>query len=134
MGLFSRKAKAKPTITVNGIVVTVDPKYGMWEFTYQKQKFATYGPHLQMPTSDELENMLADLAALKPEMIRRLEKGWSSWDDVKMNDGETCSINLDSLSGAGGYDVAWADGATWGDMWIVFHVKDHRIVDESWGD
>lgn len=134
MGLFSKKPKAKPTINVDGIAVSLDPKFNMWEFTYSDHKFFTYASDLHMPARDELDGILADIAELKPEMLQRLEKGWSEWDDVKVNDGESYSINLDTFGSERSFGVSWTDGATWGDMEIIFWVRNHQIADESWDD
>lgn len=134
MRIFSKKPTVKPTITVDGIVVSLDPKFDMWEFVYRDINFFTYKSDLHMPSDKELEGMLSDIAALEPEMVQRLEKGWSGWGDVKMNDGESYKITLDTFGGERGFGVAWSDGATWGDMEIIFWVKDHQIMDESWGD
>ena len=106
----------------------------MWEFTYSDHKFFTYASDLHMPARDELDGILADIAELKPEMLQRLEKGWSEWDDVKVNDGESYSINLDTFGSERSFGVSWTDGATWGDMEIIFWVRNHQIADESWDD
>jgi len=134
MGLFSKAPKVTPKITVDGIDIAFHPDHKWWEFTYRDHEFITFQSHLHMPSRGELDSILFDVAALKPEMTERLAKGWKEWGDVKMYDGESYNINLESFGSEGSFEVSWSGGASWGDMGIDFRIKDHKIVDESWGD
>jgi len=51
-----------------------------------------------------------------------------------MDDGETYSVNVEDFAKDGTFSVSWSGGATWGDMSVDLTIKDHAIVDESWGD
>jgi len=59
----------------------------------------------------------------------------SEWgDDSKLDDGESFSINVQDFATDKSLTVSWSDGASWGDLGVDFTIKDHAIVDESWGD
>lgn len=134
MGLFKKTPKVSPKITVDGIEISFDPQSQFWGFTYREHEFVTCGSHLHMPSRERLDGILSDVAVLSTEMCDRLANGWKDWGDVKMNDGESYEINLESFGSEVSFCVTWSGGATWGDMWIDFNVKDRKIVDESWND
>jgi hypothetical protein len=134
MGLFTRKPKPTPKITIEGIEVSYDTDQNWWEFTYREQEFISFSPQLNMPSLEELNAILSSVATLTPEMLERLEKGWKEWEKVKMDDGESFSINIEDFSREGSFDASWSGGASWGDMGIDFTIKNQKIVDETWGD
>ncbi|MEO0793596.1 MAG: hypothetical protein AAFX93_00455 [Verrucomicrobiota bacterium] len=134
MGLFTKKPKLTPTITIEGIKVSYDTDQNWWEFTYREQEFISFSPQLDMPSLDDLNAILSSVATLAPEMLERLEKGWKEWEEVKMDDGESFSINIEDFSREASFEVSWSGGASWGDMGVDFTIKHEKIVDESWGD
>ena len=82
-----------------------------------------------------LDSILTTLDALKPEMRTRLQKGLCEWgDESKLDDGETYSVNVQDFASEKSFTVSWAGGTSWGDLGVDFTIRDHAIVDESWGD
>jgi hypothetical protein len=134
MGIFSKTPKPNPKITVEGIEFTFHQEFGGWQFTYRGTEFTTFEPTLTLPGKPKLDSILDTLASLKPEMRTRLQKGLSEWGDSKLDDGESCSVNVQDFATDRSFTVSWSDGASWGDLGVDFTIKDHAIVDESWGD
>jgi len=135
MGIFSKTPKPNPTITVEGIEFTFHPEYGGWQFTYRGTEFTSFEPTLTLPTKPELDSILHTLESLKPDMRTRLQKGLSEWGDcLKLDDGESCSVNAQDFAAHKSFTISWSDGASWGDLAVDFTIKDNAIVDESWGD
>jgi len=135
MGIFSKTPKPNPKITVEGIEFAFHQDYGGWQFSYRGTDFTSFEPTLTLPTKLELDSILDTLESLKPDMRTRLQKGLSEWgDDSKLDDGESCSINVQDFATDKSFTVSWSDGASWGDLGVDFTIKDHAIVDESWGD
>lgn len=134
MGLFKKSKRVNPKITTDGIEAEFVLDHEWWRFRYRDHDFMAFTDHLHLPSTDQLDGMIADVAALKPEMLSRLAKGWREWENVKMNDGESFHIDIERFSTDRTFEVCWADGASWGDMGIEFTIKEHLIVDEAWGD
>jgi hypothetical protein len=134
MGLFSKTPKPNPMITIEGIEVTFHQKYGGWQFTYRGTEFTSFESTLALPTKLELDSIVDTLEALKPEMRTRLQMGLSGWGDSKLDDGESCSVNVQDFAIDKSFTVSWSDGASWGDLGVVFTIRDNAIIDESWGD
>jgi hypothetical protein len=134
MGLFSRQKKPSPTIEAGGLKVIYDTESEAWEFSFEGVEFVSYGNDFKQPTREQIITILEGLKRLKPEMVRRLEAGWREYGNIPVSDGESFFVNISDLETTGEYEVCWSGGANWGDMGIDFLIKDHAIVDESWGD
>jgi len=134
MGLFKKPTKILPRITIEGIDVVFDPDHNWWEFSYEGTGFITFESQLFMPSREQLDGILSDVTALRSVMLDRLSKGWSDWDGVKMDDGESYQINLAEFSTEGSFEVSWSGGASWGDMGIEFTILNREILHETWGD
>jgi hypothetical protein len=134
MGFFSRKPQPNPTIELGGIPITYNVEHEWWSFTHESVDLISYGPQFKMPSQEHLEQILEDLTRLTPEMKSRLVKGWKEWGDVKVDDGETFTIDLTELDKQGTYEITWSGGSLWGDMGIDFVIQNGKIEDEVWGD
>ena len=134
MGLFSKTPKPNPKIIVEGIEVAFHQEYGVWEFRYRGAEFSSFEPTLTIPTKAELDSILDNVESLNPEMRTRLQKGLSKWSDSKLGDGESYSVDVQHFVTDKSFTVSWSGGASWGDLGVDFTIKDHAIVDESWGD
>lgn len=134
MGLFSKRPKPNPKITVDGIEIAFRDEYGGWEFKHRGAVFSTFEPALMLPTKAALDYILDTLESLKSEMKARLRKGLGEWGDSKLDDGESYSVNVQDFVANKSFTVSWSDGASWGDLAVDFTIKDHAIIDESWGD
>ena len=134
MGLFSKSPKPNPTITIEALEIAFHHEYGGWAFKYGGTEFASFQPTLTVPTKAELDSILEAIESLKAEMRTRLEKGLSEWGDSKLDEGESYSVDVQSFSADKSFIVCWSEGASWGDLGVDFTIKDHAIVDESWGD
>ena len=128
MGLFSKKPKSNPKISVEGIEISFNRDQDWWEFKYCGTEFWSFEPVLTLPTKAELDAILDAVNSLKSEMRARLEK------DLKLDNGESYTINLQDFATKKSFMVSWSDGATWGDMGIDFTIKDGAILHEDWGD
>ncbi len=134
MGWLSNKTKTKPSIVVEGTVISYCPDAEIWSFEFSGLEFMSAEPRFSLPEKAQLEEIARDFKELQPEMRRRLEKGWEKWGGPKIDTGETCLVNLTDLAGEGIYEICWSGGEKWGDMGIDFSIKEHAIIDESWGD
>jgi hypothetical protein len=135
MGIFSKTPKPNPKITIEGIEIAFHQEYAGWAFTYRGTDFLSFKPTLTLPTKLELDFILDTLESLKPEIRTRLQKGLSEWGDgSKLEDGESYSVNVQEFSTDKSFTVSWSDGASWGDLGVDITIKDHAIIDESWGD
>ena len=134
MNFFSKKPKPNPKLTFEGIEFTFHRDHEWWEFTYRGTEFISFEPVLVLPTREQLDSILSALESLMPMLRTKLKKGLSEWSDSKMDDGETYSVNVEDFAKDGTFSVSWSGGATWGDMSVDLTIKDHAIVDESWGD
>jgi hypothetical protein len=136
MGLFSRAAKPNPKIIVDGIDIEFYRDQEWWGFTYRGIKFASFELSLMLPTKVELAGILATVDSLKAEMRSRLKKGLSEWGDgdVKLDDGESCLVDLAKFVSEKTFIASWSGGRSWGDVGVDFTIKDQVIIDEAWGD
>ena len=135
MGLFSKTHKPNPKIIIEGIEITFHQDYDGWSFTYRGTEFTSFRATLTLPTKAELDSILSTLDSLKPEMRKRLQKGLSEWgEDSKLDDGESFLVNVENFVADNTITVAWSGGASWGDLAGEFTIKNHEIIDESWGD
>jgi hypothetical protein len=134
MGLFSKAPKPNPKIIVEGLEISFHQEYGGWQFTYRGTLFSSFEPILTLPSWAELDSILNSLESLRPEMRTRLQKGLSECNDARVDDGESYSINIQDFATDKSFIVSWSDGASWGDLGVDFTIKDHAIIDESWGD
>ena len=134
MGLFSKTAKPNPKIIVGGVEIEFHREHEWWGFTYRGTKFSTFEPSLTLPAMAELDAILVTLESLKPEMRSRLQKELSGWPGVKLDDGESCTVDVEDFVKERTFTVSWSDGASWGDLGVDFTIKDQSIIDESWGD
>src|SRR5262245_17275473 len=134
MGLFSKTPKPNPKITVEGIEITFHQEYEGWEFKYKGNGFCSFGSALTLPPRAELDSILDTFESVKLEMRTRLQKGLSEWGDCKLDDGESHLINIQDFAAQKTFTVSWSDGASWGDLGVDFTIRDHAIIDESWGD
>ncbi len=130
MGLFTTKTKAKPAVETQGLRIEYDAKGEMWQFSHKGTDFVAYGATFVVPSPDRLASVLADVEALRPEMVRRV----AGSGNVKPNDGESCFVNLTDLESSGSFEVSWSGGESWGDMGVDFTIKNHKVIDEAWGD
>jgi hypothetical protein len=134
MGLFSKTPKPNPKVIIEGLEVEFRPDYGGWQFQYQGTEFLSFQPALTMPTKAQLDSMLETVESLKPDLRARLQKGLKEWGDSKLDDGESYSINVKDFAIDRSFTLSWSGGKSWGDLGADFTIKDHAIVDESWGD
>lgn len=135
MGLFSKKPQPIPRITIEGLPVFYHPDSPGWDFRYRDTDFVTYQPHFVMPSQPELDEILADLTALTPEMRTRIARQWAhSKPPVNLDEDVSYQINLDQFHEAQAFSVLWSGGDTWGDMGVEFIIKARQIVEEFWGD
>src|ERR1043166_3068578 len=134
MGLFSKTPRPNPKITVEGIEIAFHRDNEWWEFAYRGTEFCSFEPTLTLPSKTDLDSILDTLESLKPEMKTRLQKGLKEWGDSKLDEGESYLVNLQDFAKDKTFTVSWSGGASWGDMGIDFAIKDHAIIDESWGD
>jgi hypothetical protein len=138
MGFFSKKSPAKPlpnpTIEFVGIRITYNAEHEWWDFTHESVDFISYGPQFKMPSKEHLDQILVEVTSLMPEMKSRLVKRLKEWDDVKIDDGETFTIDLTELDKQGTYEITWSGGSQWGDMGVDFVIQNGKIDDEVWGD
>jgi hypothetical protein len=134
MGLFSKTPKPNPKITFEGIEFIFNRAHEGWEFTYRGAEFCSFEAALSLPSRAALDSILDSVESLKPEMRKRLAKGLSGWGDSRLDDGESCSINIQDFTTDQAFTVSWSGGASWGDLGVDFTIKDHQIMDESWGD
>ena len=134
MNPFKRKKKPTPSITVDGLDVQYLTNAELWQFEFQGVPFMSAGASLQLPSRQQLEAILAEVESLKPEMIKRITKGFAECPEIKMDDGEGFLIELEQFHIDGSYIVTWSDGKTWGDMGVDFTIKNACILDEAWGD
>jgi hypothetical protein len=103
----------------------------------QLSRHKVYGVQatLTLPAKAELDAILSALDSLKPEIRRRLQKGLSEWGDgSKLDDGEACLVNVENYVADKTFTASWSGGASWGDLAGDFTIKNHEIIDESWGD
>jgi hypothetical protein len=134
MGLFSKKPRLNPQITIDGLEVTFDLENEWWEFTYRDTDFSSFEPVLTLPTRQDLNIILAMLDSLTPEMRSRLQKGWEDEADSMLDTGESYSVDVEHFARSRTFTVSWSGGERWGDMGVDFTIKDGAIIDESWGD
>jgi hypothetical protein len=136
MGWFSKTPKPNPRIAFDGIEAEFLRGSEHWTFNYRKIDFSSFELSLTLPSKSRLDAMVDSLTSLGPEMKSRLENGLREWGGSvpKVNDGESCMIDISNLSTEGVFTVTWSDGASWGDMAVDFTVKDDAIIDEAWGD
>ncbi len=135
MGLFSKSPKSSPKIVVEGIEIAFRQDYGGWTFAYRSIEFTSFQATFALPTKAELDSILSTLDSLKPEMRKRLQKGLTEWgENSKLDDGESCLVNLEDFVPDKTFTVSWSGGASWGDIAGDFTIKNHEIIDESWGD
>ena len=134
MGLFSKSPKLNPKLTVEGIEIEFHRDHEWWGFTYRGTEFCSFESALTLPNKAELDSILDTLESLRPEMRTRLQKGLTEWGDSKLDEGESCSVNVQDFARDKTFTVSWSDGASWGDLGVDFTIKDHAISDESWGD
>jgi hypothetical protein len=134
MGLFSKKITEKPTVESQGLHIEYDPDTEIWQFSDKGTAFVAFGRACAVPSLSQIADIHADVDRLTLEMARKLEKGVKECQGVKMNDGETFLVNITDLRSKGSFEVSWSGGQSWGDMGIDFTIKDHKIIDESWGD
>jgi hypothetical protein len=98
-------------------------------------EFTSFGPTLMLPTKAELDSIFGALESLRLEIRTRLQKGLSEWGDgSKLDDGESCTVNVQDYATDKSFMVTWSDGISWGDLGVDFTIKDYAIIDESWGD
>jgi hypothetical protein len=134
MGLFSKTTIPNPKLVVHGLEIEFHLDCEWWGFTYQGTDFSSFELSLTLPTMAELDGILDTLQSLKPEMRSRMQKELSEWGDAKLDDGESCSVDVGDFARDKTFRVSWSDGASWGDLGVDFTIKDHAIIDESWGD
>ena len=134
MGIFSKTPKPNPKITVEGIEIVFHQEYAGWAFTYRGTDFTSFEPTLTLPTTQELNSILDTIESLKPEMKKRLTKGPDGTGGLQLDDGEAYMVDTKSFATERSFVVSWSGGVSWGDMGIEFTIKDHAIIDESWGD
>ncbi len=135
MGLFSKKPKPDPKIKFEGVEFTFHRTYEWWEFTYRGTEFSSHDLLFELQTKAELDSILSTLETLMPEFKMRVEKGLKEWSETSLGDGVSYSVDLTNPSKDGSYSVSWSGGEeSWGDMAVDFTIKDHKIIDESWGD
>ncbi len=111
-----------------------DRDHEWWQFAYRGTEFLSFEPVLVLPTKAQLDSILSTLESLMPELRNRLKKGLSEWGDAMLDDGETYSVDVKDFANDGTFSVSWSGGASWGDMGVDYTIKDHAIIDESWGD
>ena len=135
MGLFFKTPKPNPKLTVEGTEVAFNQDYGGWEFRYRGTDVSSFQPTLTLPSKLDLDSILDTLESLKPDMRTKLQKGLREWGEgSKLDDGESCSVDVQNFATDNSFIVSWSDGASWGDLGVDFTIKDQAIVDESWGD
>lgn len=134
MGFFSKTPKPNPKITVEGIEVSFHREHDCWEFKYRGIDFISFGILLTLPAKAELDSILVTLESLKPEMKSRITKGPDGDGGLKLDDGESFMVDVQSFATERSLMVTWSGGASWGDMGVDFIIKDNAIIDESWGD
>jgi hypothetical protein len=134
MGLFSKRGTAKPTVVTQGLRIEYDRDIDLWRFNDNGVAFVACGSACTVPSLSQIADIRADIAALRPEMLRRLEKSCKEWPGVKTNDGETLLVNITNLQSQSSFDVVWCGGASWGNIAIDFTIKNHEITAESWSD
>ena len=135
MGLFSKAPKQSPKVVVEGIEITFHQDCGGWIFTYRGTEFASFHPTLTLPAKADLDSILSTLDSLKPEMRKRLQEGLGKWGDgCKLDDGESCLVNVEDFVTDKAFTASWSGGASWGDLAGDFIIKNYEIIDESWGD
>ncbi|HTI69587.1 MAG TPA: hypothetical protein VMF06_06460 [Candidatus Limnocylindria bacterium] len=117
-----------------GIEVVFHRDHEGWEFSYRGVKFLSFLPALTLPSIAELDSILVTLESLKSEMRTRLRKGLSEWGDARLDDEESCSVNVQDHAADKSFTVSWSDGASWGDLGVAFIIRCSVIADESWGD
>lgn len=135
MGFFSRKLPLPtPGITVNGLEIQCSQPDGYWSFSYRGTDFHASNRSFVLPSTTDLDSILASIEALMPEMRSRLVKGLEGWGDARLDSGESLSVELSDFATDRSYCVTWSDGEGWGDMAADFTIRDGTIVDEGWGD
>ena len=134
MGLFSKTPKPNPRITVEGIEIDFNRNHEWWSFTYKGTEFCSFEHSFELPSKAELDAILQMAGSLRPEMRTRLQKGLAEWGDCKLDDGETCSVDLTDYAADRTFAVCWSGGGSWGDLGVEFTIKGQAIVDEVWGD
>ena len=134
MGLFSNSPKPNPKIIVDGVEVEFHRVNEWWAFRYRGTSFSTFELSLTLPTMSELDAILNVLEALKPEMKERIKNGLSECGDSKLDNGETCSVDVKEFAAMRTFAVSRSGGASWGDLGVDFTIKDGTIIDEAWGD
>lgn len=132
--VFSRTHRPNPVIGTQGLRIEYHLEHDLWKFSYEGTHFISYGSMFSCPTQAQLDTILSDIDRLRPEMIQRLAHGWKDYEGVKLDDGEVFSVNLTDFTSERTFDISWSRGPTWGDMIIDFTIKDHAIINESWGD
>lgn len=133
MKWFGKSAVPNPEVVYGLVVATYSLQYSCWTFEYEGVKYVAYGHRLYLIDHSKLEIIHNDVIALMPEMRERLRVGWQEYD-VTINDGEKYFIDVSGFRSSGEFGICWTDGANWGDMSIEFTIKNHEIIDESWGD
>lgn len=134
MKLFGKKLTPNPQVIFGAIDTTYEPNQEWWQFAYEGIEHFSHGPVLRLFDISALELMRTDVSTLMPEMKQRLEIGWKEWGEVKLDDGENYIVDVTNFQEKQEYRICWSGGASWGDMGIEFTVRDHKIVDEDWGD
>ena len=134
MGLFTKRQKPNPGIAAQGLEIEYDSDHECWKFQYRGMDFVCFGTFLRLPTKEQLDALLETAESLKPEMRARLEKELKGYGNLKLDDGESCLVNVEEFAATGVFIVSWSDGASWGDMAADFTIKDGAIIDEAWGD
>lgn len=135
MGLFSKTPKPNPRILVEGLEIEYNREHDCWGFAFRKTTFCSFGRSLTLPTKSELDAVIHTLELLKPEIQSRLKSGLAKWSECsKLDDGESCLVDIKDLADHKTYRVSWSGGTSWGDLGVDFTIKDSAIFDEEWGD
>jgi hypothetical protein len=135
MGLFSKTPKPNPKIIVEDIEIEFHRDHEWWGFTYRGTVFRSFELSLILPTKAELDEILDAVGSLLPEMRSRIKKELSEYgDDVKSDDSESYSVDIEHFATEGSFMISWSGGASWGDLAVDFTIHDRKIIEEAWGD
>lgn len=135
MGLFSRKPKPHPVITVDDHRIEYDVSHECWEFVHGEFDFRCHGAEFQLPPVERLNAILADVEYLMPEMRRRVTAYWERIPEVGSDTTLTnLSVDLSELASKGSFIVLCHGPDEWGDMVVEFTIKDGTIIEEEWSD
>lgn len=120
MGLFS-KPKPNPKIIVEGIEIGFDLKHDIWSFKLRDIEFMAVENLFKLPAKPELETILAEIEALKPEMRSRLAKELAGWPNSKLDTGESYLVDITEFGQDRSFRVCWSNDPKWGDMGRLHH-------------